>query len=87
MNQVLEKFGEVFDKLICIRKLGDSYSGYFTLKDVDCTFCQINVNFVKDRPIIKRLFFWSIPTELYVIRGLNSSELIFDKREDFIEKN
>jgi hypothetical protein len=84
INQVLENFGEVFDKLICIRRLGDSYTGYFTLKDAHCTFCQVNIHFVKGHPRIKRLFFWSIAKDLYLIRGLNTSDLIYDKKDEFI---
>jgi hypothetical protein len=83
INQVLTRFGEVFDKLICIRKVGDAYSGYFTMKDLQCTFCQVNILFIKGRPVIKKLFFWSTAADLYHIHSLTSSELIFDKRDEF----
>ena len=89
INKHLEFYAAAFDKLICVRKANkNTYVGYFTVKNLlgnkKKHFAQYNVEFsASGRRIVSAyLIYWTHEMK-FILKDLDTTSLIFDRRSEF----
>ena len=81
INSILKQEGLHFEKAICIKKINNSYIGYFTVNS-DRVYGRIRIDisgksFRIDLPyLLNRSFSANI-------KSIDAKDLIFDKRDEF----